>query len=210
MGFELGRLRRAQWVMGGGAVALFIFMLLPWYGSTATSTTPVRGLHVAGSTTSGWETFTIQRWLWLLTIAGTLTVVVAVGLGRRLELPFRQSAIASGLGGLTTVCIFYRVLHHPAGAGGLPGFGFTYGIRYGIWLGLIAAIVIAAGGYMGLREEGRTSPDADAWSPSPPATAPPQTPAPSRAPDREQGGQPPQRPPGGMPPMAGQPPPAGG
>ncbi len=216
MGFELGRLRRAHWVMGGGAVALFIFMLLPWYGSSASSNSPVRGLQVAGTSTSGWETFTVQRWLWLLTIAGTLTVVAAVALGRRLELPFRQSAIASALGGLTTVCIFYRIIHHPAGAGGVPGFGFSYGIKYGIWLGLLAAIAIAVGGYLGLREEALASaeagprPDAGATPATPPTTSPAQRTAPTPGADRERGGKPPQRPPGGMPPMAGQPPPAGG
>ncbi len=190
MEFEFGRLRRADRIMAGGAVALFIFILLPWYGGKASG--GVAGDHVVGSlSASGWEAFTSQRWLWVFTIIATLTSVLLAAIGRRLELPFPQSAISAVLGSLTTIFIIYRIVDHPTPS----GLGYSFGIEYGIWLGLFAAIAITVGGYIGMREEG-FSLSARGAKPTGTGTSTPPPPA--------GGEQAPSQPPsGGMPPMAG-------
>ena len=58
------------------------------------------------------------------------------------------------LGLLSVVLIVYRIVHHPAASASFGGFHASYGIKLGIWLGLLAALAIAAGGYLQLRAEG--------------------------------------------------------
>lgn len=153
-GSERGRLRRADTILAGGALALLAFMLLlDWFGETANGTLPGKGLSGANSSSSGWETFTISRWIWLLTIVVALgSVLVAAG-GRRIERPVRASELVTLLGALSAVLILYRIIHHPTASVSFGGFHASYGIKLGIWLGLAAALTIVAGGYLQMRAE---------------------------------------------------------
>jgi hypothetical protein len=74
MSFDVNRLRRADWIVGGGAVAFFIFLFFfKWYG-VSSNVGSIAGVNVGGSISkSGWDTFTNSRWIWLITI------IVAVG-----------------------------------------------------------------------------------------------------------------------------------
>jgi hypothetical protein len=57
------------------------------------------------------------------------------------------------LGGVSALLIGYRIVHHPTAGAGFGGFHASYGTRIGIWLGFFAALAIAAGGYLQLRDE---------------------------------------------------------
>jgi hypothetical protein len=61
------------------------------------------------------------------------------------------------------ILILYRIVHHPSGgAGGAVGavhVSFSYGIKLGIWLGLIAAVGVTYGGYLGMQDEGTSLAD---------------------------------------------------
>lgn len=139
----------ARRIVAVGAVALLVFMfLLDWYGGNVTGL--ARGVHLTGATLSstGWQTFTISRWVWLLTALVALGSVVASARGYEHDGPVPLSAIVAGLGALASALIVIRILHHPGLSAGAGTEHVSYGVKTGIWLGLIAALAIAFGGYV--------------------------------------------------------------
>jgi hypothetical protein len=157
MSVRPGHLRRSDWIIATGAIALLVVMFLPWWGVSFTGSTPVgaSSIHIsAGGTVSGWEWLTVQRWLWLLTIVVALAAVVLEALTSEIELPVSPRLVVAALGAVSTGFIIYRIVDHP-GAGGTTGTAqnYTYGIEYGIWLGLLSAATIMLGGYFGMQEE---------------------------------------------------------
>jgi len=159
MSFDSSRIRRADRLIGGGAIALFVFMFFfKWYGISSSSS--IGGVSFATSA-NGWHSFTDSRWIWLLTIVAALGYVYLTATQRELDSPVKPSVVVAGLGALSALLIFYRILDHPsAGLSGTIGgvhYSASAGIKIGIWLGLIAALVITYGGYLAMQHEG-TSP----------------------------------------------------
>jgi hypothetical protein len=118
----------------------------------------VAGININVSK-SGWDTFTNSRWLWLLTIIVGLASVIAVAAAQRIESPVQPSMIVTGLGALSSIFIFYRIVHHPTASASVGNFHASVGIKVGIWLGLIAALAITYGGYLQMRAEGTSLAD---------------------------------------------------
>src|ERR1700737_1706666 len=101
MRFDISRLRRADQIVGGGAIAFLIFLfVLPWYG-VSTNVGELRGVKIGSVSKSGWDTFTNSRWIWLITIIVALGAVVLVAGQRKLESPIQPSVIVAGLGALS-------------------------------------------------------------------------------------------------------------
>jgi hypothetical protein len=158
MSFQMSRLRRCDQIIGGGAIAFFIFLFFfKWYGGSASSSI---GAISYGVSANGWHTFTNSRWIWLLTIIVALGAVWLQASGRRLDGPVHPSVVVTALGALSAVLILYRIIDHPSGgtSGSIAGvhYSASYGIKIGIWLGLIAALAIAYGGYLAMQDEGAT------------------------------------------------------
>ena len=70
----------------------------------------------------------------------------------------RLGTIVAALGALSVLTILYRIVHHPIAPSG-QGAGhlhITYrrGIEIGIWIALLAALLITYGGYLAMRDEG--------------------------------------------------------
>jgi hypothetical protein len=161
MSFDISRLRRADQIIGASAIAFLIFLFIfKWYGASASSS--VGGISVGGSL-NGWHSFTNSRWIWIITIIVALGVVALRAGERELSLPVQPSVIIAALGALSTLLILYRIIHHPSGGSsggiGLTHFSYSYGIKIGIWLGLIAAAAITYGGYLAMQDEGTSLSD---------------------------------------------------
>jgi hypothetical protein len=160
MSFDVSRLRRSDWMVGGGAVAFFVFLFFfKWYGVSVKGVVPVGGSVNYGSSSTGWDTFTNSRWIWLITIIVALGAVVLVAGQRKLDMPVQPSAIVAGLGALSTLLILYRIIHHPSGGASFGGVEASAGIKIGIWLGLISSVAITYGGYLMMSEEGTSLSD---------------------------------------------------
>jgi hypothetical protein len=170
MSFDVSRLRRADQIAGIGAVALFIFMFFfKWFGGSVSGTLPAGGVGSLTSSATGWQTFTDSRWIWLITIiVAAASVVMAAGQSR-IDGPVQPSVVVTGLASLSSLLIFYRIIHHPSATATVGNLHASYGIKFGIWLGFISALAITYGGYLQMQADGiamtpAREPDADAFS----------------------------------------------
>jgi hypothetical protein len=137
MDFDSSRVRRGEALASASAVALLVLMfVLHWYGPRADGARPV-------ASTTGWDAFTLWRWLALGTILTALALVFFQAARRAPALPAALSVIVTALGLLTALWLGIRVLFdHPPGQ------------QIGAMLALLCAIGMFAGGYLSLREEG--------------------------------------------------------
>jgi hypothetical protein len=152
-GVDVRRLRAGEIIAGASATLLLIFMFaLKWYAlNSMLSETAGKGL---GQPTAwnGWNGLETLRWLLLVTIVAALALTYFQAAREGSAIPVTLSIIVTVLGGLSTIALIYRVLiNTPA-----P----TLDQRAGAYLGLVATIGIAYGGYKSMREEGGTDPAA--------------------------------------------------
>jgi hypothetical protein len=161
---DLTRLGRADRIIGVSAVLFFIFLFFfKWFGGSASSSI---GSIDIGASINGWHAFHVSRWIWLLTIIVALWAVAVSAGATHVRLPAAPGAIVAGLGALSSLLILYRIVHHPhggfSGTVGNVHVTSSYGIKIGIWLGLLAALGITYGGYQAMRGERMTAADAGA------------------------------------------------
>jgi hypothetical protein len=170
MSFDVSRLRRADQLVGAGAVALFIFMFFfKWFGGSVSGTLPAGGVGSLASSATGWQTFTNSRWVWLVTIVVAIASVVMLAGQSRIDGPVQPSVVVTWLASLSSLLIFYRIIHHPSANTTVGNLHASYGIKFGIWLGFISALVITYGGYLQMQADGieltpAREPDADAFT----------------------------------------------
>ncbi|HEV2974760.1 MAG TPA: hypothetical protein VGX69_07140 [Solirubrobacteraceae bacterium] len=146
-------MRLADWIVAAGALALFVFLFFfDWFGGGVAGLPA--GARISGTTiaTTGWQTFTSSRWIWLATVLVALVSALATAAAYRLDGPVQLGALTAGFGAVSCVLIVYRIVHHPSATLSLGHLRSSYGIRFGIWLGLVAALAIAYGGYLQTRE----------------------------------------------------------
>lgn len=184
---DFSRLRNGEIVAAVGGLALFIFMFFDWFGGgveiSTSGTQNVPGIGEVPNAPSVEETG-VSAWDALADFSGFLIALAAVsgvalgGLaasGQRLNLGgVPRGAGTAALGSLAVLLILWRFFANPGD------------LKIGIFLGLAAAIAVAVGALLALREEGfeplvkvpggRTkvaSASAPAATPTPrPATAP--------------------------------------
>ncbi len=161
MSFDIGRLRRSDRIIGASAVAFFIFLFFfKWYGASSSSS--VGGFNYSVSA-NGWHTFTNSRWIWIITIIVALAAVAISAGVLELNTTVQRGVLVAGLGALSSILILYRILDHPSAgtSGSVAGvhYSASVGIKIGIWLGLIAALGLTYGGYLGMQDEGTSLAD---------------------------------------------------
>ena len=163
MSFDVSRLRRSDWMVGGGAVALFVFMFFfKWFGVSYSSPSipgvPGGSITVGGSL-NGWHSLTTIRWLLLLTIVVAVGMVVLTGAQRKLESPVQVGVIVAGLGALSAIFVLYRIISHPHFGASISVSSISYPAKVGVYLGFLAILVIVYGGYLKMQEEGTSLSD---------------------------------------------------
>ncbi len=160
MNFDATRLHRSDRIVGAGAILFFVFLFFfKWYG-VSTSAPSIGGVNLGGTFSfNGWHTFSVNRWLWLLTIVVALAAVGIRAGVLKLEPPVQPAVATAVLGALSTLTILYRILDHPTFSASFAGVHTSVGIKIGIWLGLVAAVAITYGGYLGMQDEGTSLAD---------------------------------------------------
>jgi uncharacterized membrane protein YhaH (DUF805 family) len=206
---DLDRLSTGEKIAAGSAIALFIFMFFDWFSVDVSGT---GGLVTGVGSGNAWD------WLDVIPIFLLFAIVAAVGVAvvRLTDAVFEpelsMNAVVALLGGLAVLLILYRIIDTPGDSGSLGGVSVDVSPALGIFLGLIAAVGIAYGGYRAMQEEGTSfgeigeklgggsrrggpgpgGPGAGGHVPSPPPPPPASTPPPPPPPPGAgQGGPPP-------------------
>lgn len=195
---EMDKLNTGEKVSAVSAILLFIFMFFDWFGVKISGVAGFSG-DVSGSGGNAWDALDVIPIFLMLAIVVAIGVAVIRLTDADLEPPVSLNAIVAGVGGFAVLLILYRIIS-PPDFGSFGGVTVEATLKFGIFLGLIAAAGIAYGGYSAMREEGATfGGEADRLSGGggqPPAGGPPPPPPP-----------PSQQPPPPPPPASQQPPP---
>ena len=176
---DVNRLSTGEKLAGVAGILLLIIMwLFDWFSVDLGG----GGLVDVDAGANAWESFGfIDIVLFLTAIAG-IALAVTAGSGSRPDMPVALSAVTAGLGILSVVLVAFRIISPPDfGVGDFVDVSRSIGV----FLGLIAAGGVAAGGWLAMQEEG-TSFGSAAGGGGTGAAPPPPPPPPSSQPPSSQ------------------------
>jgi hypothetical protein len=140
------------------ALALWVTMLLPWYVDTI-SIVPAKGsAQVTRETLTAFGSFSFVEAAVLLVSAGVLALLFARAERRAFHLPGGDGFIITAGGVWTAILIFYRMLDTPHASVSASRVVTDVGLKWGIFLALIAAIGL---GWAGVRVKAAHKPEPD-------------------------------------------------
>ena len=133
---DFSRLRNGELAAALGGIALFIFLFFDWYGG---------GEAFGEGGVSGWDALALDATGFVVALTAVAGVALALlaAAGRKVNAPVPRGGGTAVLGSLSVAIILWRML-----ANG------EFELKIGIFLGLLAALAVAAGAVIALREGG--------------------------------------------------------
>ena len=163
----MSRLRAGEWTAAVGAAALLVTLFLPWFGIELPTRGALLVVDLVKGSHDGWSNL---GWLTLVLALGAIGCAVWLALANALNRPVAQAVAASvltaSIGTFAFVALALRTLIFQ------PGPNELVVLRYGAWLGLLAALILALGGWRAIKDE-RTDAPESAYTPPEPRPAPP-------------------------------------
>jgi hypothetical protein len=171
----VSRLRAGEWLAVVGAAALLVTLFLPWFGIEIPRAEQqgqggiLNVMHTVstGSWGSGWDALGWLAIAFALAAIGCAAwLAVANATGGPVAQLVAASVLTATAGTLAFVVLALRALVFQ------PGPNDFVVVRYGAWLGLLAALTVAVGGWWATKDE-RTDASQSAYTPPEPRPAPP-------------------------------------
>jgi phosphatidylglycerophosphate synthase len=152
---DLRRLRVGEWITAIAGVVLLASLFAPWY----------EGGGSGSESASGFEALAVLDILLALIAAGAVALLIVTAAYRLPAVPLTFNTFVT-LGGLfAIVLVLIRVSDLPDG---------TVAREWGLWLGLVGALGIAAGSLVALRDERPSRPGRHTDQSGRPAPPPPE------------------------------------
>jgi hypothetical protein len=151
--FDTTKVRLGELVAAVSGAVLFISLFLDWYSVSAKG--PLGGFSVGGS---AWDALSFIPILLLICSIIAIGAAVMRMASVNPKLPVSPGLLLLGAGGLATLLVLYRIIDIPIDSG-VPSSLVDVGRSFGIFIALIAALGIAAGGWITWNEEGRPKPN---------------------------------------------------
>jgi hypothetical protein len=185
---DFTRLTQGEKIAGVSGVALILIMFIfKWFGLEVSGSTG--GFEFsAGGSENAWGSYGFIDIVLFITVAAAIGLAVMSASQTDVGLPVAASAIVAGLGALSVLLIVISIISPPDFGADLDGTGIDQTRKIGVWLGLIAAVGVAYGGWRAMQEEGASlsgeadrfrGPDEGPGAAPPPSSAPPPPPPPS-------------------------------
>jgi hypothetical protein len=151
---DLGKLRRGELIAAAGGLLLLIALFFfDWYSAGTSITLPLGNTVSVSGDFGAWDGEGFFGFIAnLVILAAALSAVglaVLTATSRTVALPVAASAITAALGIAAVVMVLLRMLFQ-------PGPNEFVSLKFGILLALIAAVIVAYGGWISMREEGTT------------------------------------------------------
>jgi hypothetical protein len=147
---DLNKLTQGEKVIAGSAIALFIFSFFPWYGKFSGSR-------------NGWDYFLFG----VIPVLLGIIMVAQIGISRFTETKLPDMPLSWGqvhliAGSLAAVLVLLKLLiGDKVGGGSVLGTSIpsiSLDRKFGLFLAVLAAIGLAAGGYLKSREPAEAPP----------------------------------------------------
>ena len=145
---DTSKLSRYDWVVVAGMILMFIALFLTWYrveifqellqelsGDLNGASVDTHGFSV-----NGWHYFSAVL-AWLLTVVATAIVILKAFPGIPFRQPVPEALAVMALGAIAFLLVLYRLIAVPA-----PSEAFGRGA--GVFVALLATVVVAAGGFL--------------------------------------------------------------
>jgi hypothetical protein len=143
----MGRLRDGEWIAGAGGVALLAAMFLHWYGlDLGPVQDAVADFVDVGAEATAWQAFDVLDIVLALLALVPFGLVLTQATRRSPSVPVAFSVLTALAGALAALLILYRIVNQ-------PGPNDVVEVQAGAWLGLVASLVIAGGGWRSMRVE---------------------------------------------------------
>jgi hypothetical protein len=198
---DVNRLRTGELVAGIGGLALILIMFIfDWYGPAGFIQEQAAAGNVEISGLNAWKIFEFTDIVLFVVALVGVGLAVLTALEQSPALPVAGSVLTTAAGILGSVWLFYRILNQ-------PGPNDSIDVEIGAWLGLLATLAIAVGGWLSMREEGVATAQPPQFGQTRPAPPPSPAPPPPQAPPAREPAPPPAAPPPQAPPQAAPPPP---
>jgi carbon starvation protein CstA len=140
------RLRDGEVGAGAGGVALLAALFLHWYDLESSGAGWTRYGPPPQALGTAWEAFGVLDVVLALLALAPLALVVTQATRRSPSIPVMFSVLTTVAGALAVVLILYRIVNQ-------PGANEFVDVEVGAWLGVLAAFVIAFGGWRSMRVE---------------------------------------------------------
>ena len=151
---DFTRLTQGEKIAGVSGIALILIMFIfDWFGLKFTGGAEAFGVSVEGSR-NAWGSYGFIDIVLFLTVAAAIGLALISASQTEVGLPVAASAVVAGLGILSVVLIIISIISPPDFGADLSGTGIDHTRKIGVWLGLIAAIGVAYGGWRAMQEEG--------------------------------------------------------
>jgi purine-cytosine permease-like protein len=163
----VSRLRAGEWTAIAGAAALLVALFLPWFGVELPARSALLVVGLGEDSDDGWSTL---GWLTIVIALAAVGCAAWLAIANATSRPVAQSVAASVLaataGTFAFIAVALRALVFQ------PGPNEIVTVRYGGWIGLLAALSLALGGWWAIKDE-RTDAPESAYIPPEPRPAPP-------------------------------------
>lgn len=126
---DLRRLRPGEWITAVAGVVLMVSLFLPWYGTPDAT---------------AWEALAVNDLLLAALAAFAIATFLATAWQPVPALPITLDALVALAGMVGSVLVLVRVAFLPEGADSR---------EWGLWLGLVGALGVTAGGWISMRDQ---------------------------------------------------------
>ena len=149
----LGRLRAGEAIYLVAAILLFVFMFFTWYGAEISGSAGTIKFGGTGSGGDAWQTLEVIPVVLMLAIAVAVGAAILRLSRSDWEPAVPPSAAVCACGLLASLAILVRIVFPPE-FGEFGGVTVEATLEAGVFLGLLAALGIAYGGWRAMAEEG--------------------------------------------------------
>lgn len=156
---ELEQAEEGEKIAGVSAIALFASMFLDWFVVEIPDSSGVN-FFLDGTGMSAWDSLDIIPIVLIITIVTTMAVVMLRFSSAAYRPPALANLVVVTLGAISALLIVFRIINPPSFGSFQGVFGTVSAhstVRFGIFLGLLAAAGIAFGGFRAMKEEGGSS-----------------------------------------------------